>query len=129
VNAIGVLRAFRASHHLIGADFGPEGVPHFHDYRVEWTLSGRQLDSFGFLVDLRTVEAVLDDAVRTVSEKCLNELPGWEGLNPSVERLSMFVSAFLVSRRESWDPLHRTRGSVVKIWEHDQAWASWEESL
>lgn len=126
---IGLLRPFRAEHFLIGGDWGQENHLHSHDYRIEWVLGGPHLDGHGYLLDLLRVEALLDEALADVRDKTLNDLPAFRDLNPSVERLARFLSDRLIAGRERWDPDCRLVSSVVKVWENQEAWASWSEDL
>jgi len=126
---IGLIRPFRALHFLIGGDWGAENSLHSHDYRVEWTLGGPELDRHGYLLDLLAVEAYLDEAVDRVRDRTLNNLPEFQDINPSVERLARSLSDWLVAGRPRWDPEVRLGQSLVKVWEHETAWASWSEAL
>lgn len=126
---IGLIRPFRAQHFLIGGDWGAENALHSHDYRVEWTLGGPELDRHGYLLDLLAVEAYLDEAVERVRDRTLNDLAEFRGINPSVERLARLLSDWLLAARPRWDPDLRQGQSLVKVWEHDTAWASWSEAL
>ena len=127
--SIGFFRPFRARHFLIGGDWGPENGLHEHHYRVEWVLQGPRLDNDGFLLDLVAVENLLDEAVAEVRDTTLNDHPAFKNLNPSVERLARFLSDRLVDGRSQWDPDRRLRSSVVKVFENENAWASWSADL
>lgn len=122
---IGVIRALGASHYLTGADFGAEGRLHPHDYRVEWTLTGPELDALGFLVNLELVTATLEGLLAGLEGRTLNDLPGWKGLNPSVERLARHLADHLAGAKARWDPESRVTELEVKVWENPTAWASW----
>jgi 6-pyruvoyltetrahydropterin/6-carboxytetrahydropterin synthase len=122
---IGTTHSLRAWHFLTGADFGPEGSLHSHDYRIEWTLEGPELDPLGFLANLALVADHLEAVVNRLEGRTLNELPGWEGLNPSVERLARYLADQLGDVQAHWDPQNRVKGFEVKVWESTTAWASW----
>ncbi len=124
---IGVSRAFRTRHFLLGNDRGAENVVHAHDYRAEWILQGTALDAEGFLLDLSRVDTLLESVLEPLAGQTLNDLPFFRGLNPSVERLCRFLSDRLLADRGQWDPDFRVRESVVKVYEHDAAWASYTE--
>lgn len=126
---IGMQLSFRARHFLTGGDWGPENQLHHHDYRVEWILGGPELDRHGYLLDLTAVESILDGVVSAVRDKTLNELPAFAGLNPSVERLTRFLSDGLIAGRSRWDPEGRLTSSVVQVHENASAWASWSTDL
>lgn len=117
--ALGVNAAFKARHYLVGGDFGPEGEPHAHDYRVEVVLEGDELDEHGFLVDIVRVKAALDRLVERYRDSTLNELPELEGVNPGCET---FSRVFAESLRDGIDAVHLD-ALTVKIWESPEAWA------
>lgn len=126
---IGLIRLFRAHHYLVGGDWGPENTLHSHDYRVEWSLGGPELDHHGYLLDLVAVEAYLDEAVDRVRERTLNDLPEFAGLNPSVERLTKTLAEWLVADRPRWDSQGRLTTTTVTVWENETAWARWSQDL
>jgi 6-pyruvoyltetrahydropterin/6-carboxytetrahydropterin synthase len=114
-------RAFVAQHYLIGGDWGPENDLHSHHYRLEITLEGYELDQHGYLVDIVHLEALLDDLVDRYRDHTLNELPEFQGLNPSIEHFSRIVAQRLS------DALHAPNICAVTalIWENDIASASY----
>ena len=114
-------RDFTARHKLVGGDWGPEGVPHGHSYRVEWELSASGLDDHGFLIDLVTVEKSLASTVERYRDAMLNDLPEFERLNPSLERFAKVL----------WDRLSAILpagvGCSVRLWENPSAWAGYQQ--
>lgn len=122
---VAVQRELIAQHFLIGGDFGPENHPHSHHYRVEVRLSGRSLDSHGFLVDIDEVAALLAGLLERYRDKTLNHLPEFQGLNPSIEHLCR-----ILCRRLAGELLRHNLSTVtVTIWESDAAWAAWTEDM
>ena len=122
---VAVQRELNAQHFLIGGDFGPENHLHSHHYRVEVRLSGRSLDSHGFLVDIDEVDALLAGLIETYRDKTLNHLLEFQGLNPSIEHLCRILCRRLTGG------LHRRNLSTVTvaIRESDVAWASYTEEV
>lgn len=118
---VGVLEGFSARHYLVGGDFGPEGELHSHDYRVEVIVSGRSLDSHGFLVDIVRLKAELERLLDRLRGRTLNELPELEGQNPGVEVVSRTMA--LALRDALSDEGIETL--TVKLWENESAWASY----
>lgn len=87
---------FVAHHFLFGGDWGPENQKHSHHYEVEIRLEGRPLDRHGYLVNIVDLDKSLDQVVACYKGKTLNQLPQFEGLNPSIEHFSrLFCQAFL----------------------------------
>jgi 6-pyruvoyltetrahydropterin/6-carboxytetrahydropterin synthase len=117
---VGVLQDFVAQHYLVGGDFGPEGSPHSHHYRVELTVAGERLDGQGFLVDIVRLRDELQGLVDRYRDQMLNDLPELQGMNPGVEVVARAMA-------ESLHKAFRDDGLswlTVKLWENDSAWAS-----
>ena len=86
-----VLTDFVAQHYLTVPDPGPEGVPHSHHFEVELTFRGPALNEYDYLVDIDDAEAALDDLADRYRDALLNDLPEFEGDNPSVERFARVI--------------------------------------
>jgi 6-pyruvoyltetrahydropterin/6-carboxytetrahydropterin synthase len=119
--ALAVKRDFGAQHFLIGGDWGPENDLHSHHYAVELRLEGEELDQHGFLVDIVNVESTLDTLVEHYRDHTLNDLPEFEGLNPSIEHFSRIFCTTLAGRLAA----PNLSAFAVTIWENDIAWASY----
>src|SRR6056297_81558 len=86
-----VLTDFVAQHYLTVPDPGPESVPHSHHFEVELTFRGPALNEYDYLVDIDDAEAALADLVDRYRDALLNDLPEFEGDNPSVERFARVI--------------------------------------
>jgi len=122
---LAVKRDFVAQHYLIGGDWGAENDWHSHHYALELQLTGLELDAHGYLVDIVTVERELDAIVGQCRDKTLNDLPEFNGLNPSIEHFTRIVCEALARRLN----LPNLDSICVKIWENDIAWASYRLAL
>ncbi|NIM97444.1 MAG: 6-carboxytetrahydropterin synthase [candidate division Zixibacteria bacterium] len=93
---VSVKRDFVAYHFLFGGDWGLENQKHSHHYEVEIELEGSSLDKHGYLADIVYLDKNLTELIRHYKDRTLNELPEFEGVNPSVEHFSrIFCQAFL----------------------------------
>ncbi len=117
--ALGVRREFIARHWLDAA--GDEGLPNSHRYILELELEALDLDLHGYLVDIVDVDRQLSEVIDHFKEQMLNDLPEFEGLNPSLEHFARILGAMLDTRLASV-PLQALR---VRLWESDTAWASY----
>ncbi len=115
---------FIAQHFLIGGDWGEENQLHSHAYTVEVRLSAEKLDEHGYLVDLDELEIFLNACITYFKNKILNDLPEFKGINPSIENLAFHFHKMLLSKFKQ----HCFAETEVRIWENDQAWASYKES-
>lgn len=122
---LAVKRDFVAQHFLIGGDWGPENEWHSHHYVLELQLEGAQLDRHGYLVDIVDVEAQLDALVAHYRDKTLNDLPEFDGLNPSIEHFAR-IACLQLAERLQVDGMHTV---TVRIWENEIAWTSYRHEL
>ncbi|MDX1601115.1 MAG: 6-carboxytetrahydropterin synthase [Anaerolineales bacterium] len=118
-------RDFRAQHYLIGGDWGPENDVHGHDYRIELRLSGESLDEHEYLVDLVEVERHLDAEVDKYRGRVLNDLEPFSDRNPSLELFARIMSQALAERIAA----PQIREIEVRLWENEQAWASYSMEI
>ena len=122
---LGVRRDFVAQHRLVGGDFGKENDWHSHHYQVEVRLAGPRLGAHGFLVDIVEVKAGLEATLDAFRDRTLNDLPEFEGLNPSLEH---FVRIFTERLLSTFEPRGLERVEV-RLWEDPTAWASYSVSF
>lgn len=116
-----VLTDFVAQHYLTVPNPGPEGVPHSHHFEVELTFRGPELNEHEYLVDIDDVEAALEGLADRYRDELLNDLPEFDGHNPSVERF-----ARVVFERVTDDvTADATEELTVTVWENDAAAASY----
>ncbi|MFP3853762.1 MAG: 6-pyruvoyl trahydropterin synthase family protein [Anaerolineales bacterium] len=122
---LAVKRDFVAQHFLIGGDWGPENELHSHHYHVEAILEGEQLDQHGYLLDIVDLENHLEALVDRYRDVTLNDLPEFDGLNPSIEHFTRIFARKLNDLFKA-DNLSRM---TIKIWENEIAWASYQLNL
>ncbi len=123
--SVAVKRDFIAQHFLIGGDWGPENERHSHHYALEVRLEGETLDKHGYLVDIVDIENHLETLVAYYRDKTLNDLPEFEGLNPSIERFSRILAETLAGRIQA----ATLRAVNVQVWENEIAWAAYRHEL
>lgn len=121
---VAVKRDFIANHFLIGGDWGAENYPHAHHYVLELQLEGAELDQHGYLVDIVDIENHLDALVEYYRDQMLNELPPFEGLNPSIEHFSRILCMELDGRIQA----ENISALTVMLWENEIAWASFRQA-
>jgi len=120
---VAVKRDFVAQHFLIGADWGAENERHSHHYQVEVQLEGATLDKHGYLVDIVDIEANLEALVAYYRDKTLNNLPEFEGLNPSIEHFARIFCQALADRVRA----PNLEAMTLKMWENEIAWAAYRQ--
>jgi|TARA_B110000438_G_scaffold18459_2_gene17130 6-pyruvoyltetrahydropterin/6-carboxytetrahydropterin synthase len=118
---VAVRRDLIARHYLIGGDWGAENNPHSHHYIIEVRLKSAELDQHGYLVDIVKIEAELQAIIDYFGESMLNDLPEFEGLNPSIEHFSQIICSKLLTAIAPPGSGQFT----ARIWENDSCWAAY----
>lgn len=116
-----VRRDFVAQHYLTVPNCGPENEWHSHHFELEVLLEGTELTEHGYLVDIVEVEDNLDALTDRYRDATLNDLPEFDGLNPSIEHFSRIVCMSFEDQLET----EHLEAITVKIWEDEDAWASY----
>lgn len=123
--AVTVTRDLIVQHWLTVPDPGPEGELHSHPLTVEVRVEGETLGEYGYLVDIDDLKAVVDGLVDRYRDATLNDLPEFEGLNPSVEHFSRFFAERVADGIETDD----VDAVEVRTWEDDTAAASYATTV
>ncbi len=120
---LAVKRSLIAQHYLVGGDWGPENKRHSHHYQIEVQLQGKELDEHGYLVDIVDVEASLEELLGHYRDRTLNDLPEFQGLNPSIEHFARLFCQQLKKRLAA----PNLTALQVTIWENEIAWTAYRE--
>jgi 6-pyruvoyltetrahydropterin/6-carboxytetrahydropterin synthase len=122
---VAVKRDFIARHYLVGGDWGDENEPHAHHYVVEVQLEGPDLDRHGYLTDICDIESTLAAQTAYYRDKLLNELPEFEGLNPSIEHFAGIIWHALAAQIQT----RHLSAMAVRLWESEQAWTQFRQTF
>ena len=119
---------FIAQYFLTVPNAGPESDPHSREYEVELRFEGPDLDEYGYLLDIDRAKAALDDVKDRYTDQLVNDLPEFEGANPSVERFCREIARRVIDAMglESVETVERLR---VTLHEDETAWAAYERSV
>jgi len=64
--------------------------PHGHNYKVQVTLQGAELDEAGLLLDFKLLKQVMRPVVDYLDHQMINELEPFTTINPSAENLAKY---------------------------------------
>ena len=117
---ITVEETFAAGHALRNYHGRCENV-HGHNYRVQVTLAGTELDQAGLLVDFSEVKRVLHAVVDRMDHQFLNDVAPFDVLNPSAENMARYIYEEIGRQM----PPGGARVDAVKLWETDTASATY----
>ena len=121
--SVTVKRDLIAQHYLVGGDFGRENELNSHRFEIEARYEGPSLDEHGFLVDIDVVAGMLDALVERYRDHTLNDLPEFDGLNPSVEHFARILAGRLAIDAPNVAALE------VTVWEDGSAAAGFRQAL
>jgi 6-pyruvoyltetrahydropterin/6-carboxytetrahydropterin synthase len=106
---------FSAAHVLVGYAGACDRV-HGHNYEVHVEVVADQLDELGMGIDFEDIKRASHEAVADLDHRHLNELPPFEGRNPTAEN----VAALVYQRLSRMLNREHVRVHAVELWEtHD----------
>jgi len=119
---VSVEQTFAAGHALRNYKGACENV-HGHNFRVQVTLAGEQLDQTGMLVDFLDVKGSMRNVIARLDHQFLNEIKPFDVRNPSAENIAEYFYEEM-SEGLAANPVP-VRITEVKVWETDIQSASY----
>lgn len=120
---VSVEETFSAGHALRGYKGKCEN-PHGHNYRVQVTLEGSQLDNIGLLIDFTELKHLMRDVIQRLDHQFINDLAPFTKVNPSAENMAKYfydeIGGQLTSLTAGAHLAH------VIVWETDTAMAKYQ---
>jgi len=117
---VSVEETFAAGHALRNYHGKCENV-HGHNYKIQLTVRGAELDEAGLLVDFVEMKRALNAVIERLDHRFLNDVPPFDVLNPSAENMARYF-------HEEISGALAARGGVtvseVKIWETETSCAT-----
>ena len=113
---VSVEQTFAAGHALRNYKGTCENV-HGHNFKIQVTIEGQQLDDTGMLVDFLDVKQSMRDVIARLDHRFLNDVPPFDVKNPSAENIAEYFYEELTSGLVSNPVPVRVR--EVKVWETD----------
>ena len=86
---VSVEETFAAGHALRNYKGKCENV-HGHNYRVQVTVEGDELNSIGLLVDFADIKKLVRAIVGRLDHQFLNDLAPFDAINPSAENMARY---------------------------------------
>ena len=104
---------FEAAHRLPEYD-GKCCRLHGHNWRVEVTVRGKELNASGLLIDFKNLKHHLAEVLATLDHYYLNELDAFASIPPTAEHISRYIYEMMAEKPEFSG---RVRVYCVKVWE------------
>jgi 6-pyruvoyltetrahydropterin/6-carboxytetrahydropterin synthase len=117
-----VCTSFAAAHCLIHYQGDCENL-HGHNWKVEVSVTAKELDKAGLGLDFKLLKSETDDLLKTLDHKYLNELEPFRENSPSSENIARFIYREM-SLKLNNDSI---KVDMVTVWESDSACASYYE--
>jgi 6-pyruvoyltetrahydropterin/6-carboxytetrahydropterin synthase len=112
---VSVEQTFAAGHALRNYRGKCENV-HGHNYRVQITVQGEELNGIGLLVDFIELQRLMGQVIDYLDHRFINDLPPFDVLNPSAENMAKYFHDQVSGELRNDVPV---RISEVKVWETD----------
>jgi 6-pyruvoyltetrahydropterin/6-carboxytetrahydropterin synthase len=115
-----VKQEFSGAHYLRGYKGKCENL-HGHNWKVEATVGGNELNEIDLLFDFGVLKKILQKILDEIDHKLLNEHPAFVNENPSAEKIAKFV----------FDGLHKEINVMnlevvsVRVSENDSSWSEY----
>lgn len=103
---------FSSAHRLLNYQGKCENL-HGHNWKVEITVAGENLDKSGMLIDFKILKAQLKEVLEDLDHKDLNNLEAFREVSPSSENIAKYIYEKL---KESMPQLKQ-----VAVWETEKA--------
>jgi len=81
---------FSSAHHLLNYKGKCENM-HGHNWKVEVSIKGSELDSSNILVDFKVLKKEVNEIIDYLDHKDINELPEFKGVSPSSEIIAKYI--------------------------------------
>ncbi len=119
---VSVQQDFITQHFMIGGDWGEESDLHSHHYVLEVELAGAELNRDGQLMDINDLLDNVDQRVDYFRDQTLNELPPFDGVNPTAENFARILCEEI--NKEIY--ADNIESIMVRLWENESTWASYQ---
>ncbi len=87
---ISVTTQIAAAHRLRGYEGACENL-HGHNWLIRATVVSDQLDSLGMVYDFKKLKLHLHDIVDQLDHRLINDVPPFDVVNPTSERIAQFI--------------------------------------
>lgn len=116
-----IIEEFEAAHRLPDYD-GKCCRLHGHNWRVEVSVRGTELDSSGLLIDFKILKAHVTKVLLTLDHYYLNEIEAFAKIPPTAEHIAKYVYEMLAGQAAFSD---KVKIHAVRVWESPRSCASY----
>jgi 6-pyruvoyltetrahydropterin/6-carboxytetrahydropterin synthase len=124
VYEVTIRHTFSAAHNLKEIGGTCEKL-HGHNFIVEVSVYSPTLNDAGTVIDFKIEEKWVDEILRTLDHKYLNELIYFHDLNPSAENIARFIYDRALEKAK----IHHVGVACVTVWESENTRASYRGNM
>lgn len=85
-----IVASYIDSAHFLRGYQGKCANIHGHTWKIEVTLSGKNLNEIGLLVDFNQIKKIIREAAELFDHKLINDIEPFSNINPSSENLAKY---------------------------------------
>lgn len=116
---------WKCAHSLTGDIFGPAQLVHVITFEVDVVYVTEELDEHSLIVDFGAAQSTLQEVLRPMEFKNLDDLPEFEGVNTTTEYLCKYLHGKIGEKMGD-----RFSGMLrVTLRESPVAWATYEGQI
>ncbi len=123
---VSVEDTFSSGHALRGYKGKCENV-HGHNYRVQLTVEGPELDRIGLLVDFTQLKRIMREIMGRLDHQFVNDLEPFKTVNPSAENMAKYFYEEVAKQLTELPGGARLLEAV--IWETDTSKATYRPRI
>ncbi len=90
---------------------------HGHNWKVEVSFRSEKLDSLGMVIDFKELKILINETLKGLDHRYLNELPPFKEANPTTENIAKFLSGDIKEKINK----RGVRLYRVKVWESESS--------
>jgi len=94
---------------------------HGHNWKIEVTVKGNNLNKTGLLMDFGDLKIIVNDIIDKLDHKYLNETEPFDKINPTSENIAKFIFDEVDKNLKG----NNCKIDNVKVWESDNSFATY----
>jgi 6-pyruvoyltetrahydropterin/6-carboxytetrahydropterin synthase len=98
---------------------------HGHNWKVEVTITGKQLDKLGMLVDFKDLKQEVNRVINTLDHYYLNEVEPFQNINPTAENIAKYIYEEVSKSPALNNTFRKIQVTLVKVWESPHSAAAY----
>jgi 6-pyruvoyltetrahydropterin/6-carboxytetrahydropterin synthase len=122
MHKIKIVTHFSSAHFLPNYKGKCENL-HGHNWKVEVTVSGKELDASGMVIDFNDLKRLTGEVLEELDHKNLNDLDYFKKYSPSSEEIAKYIFDKLSSKVSQ----SSCQIDEVRVWETENSCAIYQE--